>query len=66
MRKNALITLNMIEYATIHLKDSAEYARILNISDAAHSISSLYKSLSSNREQCQTFKKGAFCKRIMA
>ena len=24
MRKNALITLNMIEYATIHLKDRVQ------------------------------------------
>ena len=48
MCKYALITLRMIEYAGIYLKkQSAEYARILNVSDAVHSIKSLYKLLSS-------------------
>ena len=48
MRGCALITLNMIEYAFIHLKkQSAEYAGILNVFDAVHSIRSLYKLLSS-------------------
>ena len=37
MRKYALTTLNMIEYVSIYLKKhSAEYARILNVSDAVH------------------------------
>ena len=44
MREYALRTLNMIEYAGIYLKkQSAEYARILSVSDAVHSIRSLYK-----------------------
>ena len=35
MREYALITLNTTEYAGIYLKkQSAEYARILNVSDA--------------------------------
>ena len=35
MREYALITLNMIEYAGTYLKkQSAEYAIILNVSDA--------------------------------
>ena len=39
----ALITLNMFEYACIYLnKQSSEYARIPNVSDAVHSIRSLY------------------------
>ena len=43
MCKYASITLNMIEYACLYLKKQhAEYARILNVSDAVHSIS-LYK-----------------------
>ena len=34
MRENVSITLNMIEYAGIYLKkQSAQYARILNVSD---------------------------------
>ena len=38
------ITLNMTEYASIDLKKpSAEYDRILNVSDAVHSKMSLYK-----------------------
>ena len=42
----------MIEYARIHLKKhGAEYARILNMSDAVHSIRSLYKLLSSYRDR---------------
>ena len=48
MREYALITLNTIEYAGIYLKNqSAEYARILNVSNAVHSIRSLYKLRSS-------------------
>ena len=50
MREYALITLHMIEYAVIYLeKQSAEYARILNVSDGVHSIKSLYKLLNSYR-----------------
>ena len=42
MLEYASITLNMIEYARIYLKkQSAEYARILNVSDVVHSIRSL-------------------------
>ena len=48
----ALITLNMIEYAGIYLKNqSAKYSRILNVSDAVHSVRSLYKLLSSYRDR---------------
>ena len=50
----ALITLNMIGYAGIFLKkqqQSAEYARIMNVLDAVHSIRSLYKLLSSYRDR---------------
>ena len=48
----ALITLNMIEYAVIYLKNqSAKYSRILNVSDAVHSVRSLYKLLSSYRDR---------------
>ena len=42
----------MIEYASIYLKkQSAEYARILNVFDAVHSIRSLYKLLSSYQDR---------------
>ena len=52
MREYALITLNMIEYTSINQKkQSAEYASILNVSDAVHSIRSLYKLLSSYRDR---------------
>ena len=45
---NVLITLNIIEYNDICLKkQSAEYAGILNVSDAVHSKRSLHKLLSS-------------------
>ena len=48
MGEYASVTLNMIEHAWIYLKkQSAEYAAILNVSNAVHSIRSLYKSLSS-------------------
>ena len=48
MREYASIALNKIEYAVIYLKkQSAEYARILNVSHAVHSRRSLYKLLSS-------------------
>ena len=52
MLEYALITLNMIEYAGIHLKkQSTGYARILNVSLAVHSIRSLYKLQSSYRDR---------------
>ena len=52
MREYALITLNMIEYASIYLKkQSAGYARILNVSDAVHNIRSLYKLLTNYRDR---------------
>ena len=44
---NVLIALNMMEYAGI----SAEYTRVLNVSDAVHIIRSLYKLLSSYRDR---------------
>ena len=48
MREYASITLNMIEYADTYLiKQGAEYAIILNLSNKVHSIRSLYKLLSS-------------------
>ena len=52
MCEYALITLNMIEYAGIYLKkQSAAYTKILKVSDAVHSIRSLYKLLSSYRDR---------------
>ena len=46
------MTLNVTEYVGIYLKkQSAEYARILNVSDAVHSIRSVYKLLSSYRDR---------------
>ena len=52
MREYALITLNTIEYAGIYLKNqSAEYARVLNVSNAVHSIRSLYKLRNSYRDR---------------
>ena len=52
MSEYPLRMLNMIEYADVYLKKrSAEYARIiLNVSDAVHSIRSLYSLLSSYRD----------------
>ena len=42
----------MTEYAGIYLKKhTAEYARILSVSDAVYSIKSLNKLLSSNRDR---------------
>ena len=47
-----LIMLNVLEYACISLKkQSSGYDRILNESDAVHSIKSLYKLLSSYRDR---------------
>ena len=62
--------LNMIEYAGIYLKkQSAEYARILNVSDAVNNIRSLYKLLSRGIIEaetylghCQAFKTERFAK----
>ena len=52
MCEYALVMLNMLEYARIYLnKESSEYARILNVSDAVHSIRSLCKLLSSYRDR---------------
>ena len=52
MLECALLTLNIIEYASIYLKKQiAQYARILNVSDAVHSIRSLHKLLTSYREK---------------
>ena len=57
MHEYASIMLNMIEYASTYLKkkkkkqkekQSAEYARILNMPDARHRIGSLYKLPSSS------------------
>ena len=47
-----LIMLNMVEYTDIYLKKkSAEYAKIIvNVSDAVHSIRSLYNFLSRHRD----------------
>ena len=61
------ICLNMIEYVGIYLKkQSDEYTRItLNVSDAVHSIRSLYNLLSIDQQHCQTFKMERFTKRIM-
>ena len=42
----------MIQYAGIYLKkQSAEYVRTLNVSDAVHIIKSLYNLLSSYRDR---------------
>ena len=66
MHEYALITLNMIEYVAIYLKkQSAEYARILYVSDAVHSIRSLYKyqpviETEAYSDHCQTFKMERF------
>ena len=58
MRDYALITQNMILR-----KQSAEYARILNVSDAVHSIRSLYKLLSSYQDRhIQNTVKHLLCK----
>ena len=52
MLECALLTLNIIEYVSIYLKKQiARYARILNVSDAVHSITSLHKLLTSYRER---------------
>ena len=52
MLECALLTLNIIQYASIYLKKQiARYARILNVSDAVHSIRSLHKLLTSYRDK---------------
>ena len=47
------MTLSMVEYAGIYLKkkNSTEYARILHVSVALHSVRSLCKLLSSYRNR---------------
>ena len=47
------IMLNMVEYTDVYLKkQNAEYGRIiLNVSDAVHSIRSLYNLLSSYQDR---------------
>ena len=78
MLECALLTLNIIEYASIYLivpvymppKQIAQYARILNVSDSVHSIRSLHKLLTvietkKFSEHCQTFKMEHFTKRTM-
>ena len=48
MHEYALTTLNIIEYARIHLKkQGADYAKSLNESDAVHSLKPLYQLLNS-------------------
>ena len=48
MHEYALTTLNIIEYVRIYLKkQSADYAKSLNESDAVHSLKSLYQLLNS-------------------
>ena len=60
MREYASTTLNVIEYAGIYLKKQrAEYARILNVSDAVYSIRSQAYS-----GHCQAIKMERFGKRI--
>ena len=59
----ALIMLNILEYACIYLnKLSFEYVRILNVSDAVHSIRLLYKLPSSYRERERERERGVFRK----
>ena len=58
MRECPSVTLNMIEYTGIYLKiQSAEYATILDVSNAVHSIRSLYKlcKLLSSYEDRETY-----------
>ena len=56
MREYALMTLNTTKYANIYLtKEGAEYARTLSVSDAVHSIRSLYQ-LSKQRHIRNTVK----------
>ena len=67
MPEHALIMLNMPEYAWVN---SCEYARILNVSGAVHSIRSLCKLLNSYQaevysEHCQIFQMKRSAKRIM-
>ena len=51
MYEFVLIMLNMFENVCIYLnKQSSEYGSIPNVSDATHSISSLYKLLISYRD----------------
>ena len=72
MCEYALIMLNICEYASIYLnKQSYEYDKILILSDAVHSIRSMYKLLSiietyAYWEHYQAFKVERFAKRIIA
>ena len=71
----ASIMLKMLEYASISLNTQGlEYARILNVSEAVHSIRLLFKMLSRQRnaietetysKHCQTFKMKRFANVIM-
>ena len=73
MSEYALITPNMIGYDGAYMKkQSAKYARIENVSDAVHSIRSLYKSNhlavmepQTYSEDCQTLKMEQFVRRLM-
>ena len=48
MHEYASVTLSILEYAEIYLKEQgAKYARILYVFDAVHSLKSLYKLLNS-------------------
>ena len=48
MRDYASVMVSMIEYTCIYLnKQSAQYARILDVLDVVYSVRSLYKLLSS-------------------
>ena len=52
MHPHTSVTTNIIKYAGIYQeKLSTEYARFLDISDAVHSIKSLYKLLSDCRDK---------------
>ena len=52
MHEYVSIMLSMVGYGRIYLKkQSAEYVRILNVSDAVQSIRSVYKLLMSYRDK---------------
>ena len=52
MREYAMPMLLYLKYAYIYLnKHSSKYARILNVSDAVHSVRSLHKFISSYRDR---------------
>ena len=62
MGKYASIPLNMIEYAGIYLiKQSTEYARILNVSDAVHiKVTTNYWAVIETRDVLTLFRMGFF------